>query len=284
MSSWERSTGIFEVLAKIELWNVLHKAELISTKYGVHDKTIIDPSMKDNSNKDAVKTAEGTKVKSKAIKALTCRQSGKSVQKVSKKRRKATASREGRRSQQRVKNQQPAAGKNNKSQQTKSIPKNRPGLLTSIPDNSSGCLRLPSTPKLHPKSPVMTSSIQNSCQKILMPVRVQCPPQIQKFQLQLFPIDESTRKFMEEENHCPYLELTITTKKKIASVIKHLDIKWGHSRTASEELILFPYNARVESLENSKRWSLKDSYITAAEVHATIGKPALFPAGDLHPQ
>ncbi|KAK8914113.1 TSL-kinase interacting protein 1 [Platanthera zijinensis] len=185
--------------------------------------------MKDDSNKDAVKTAEGTKVKSKAIKALTSRQSGKSVQKVSKKRRKAT-----------------------------------------------GNLHLPSTLKLHPKSPAMTSSIQNSCQKILTPVRVQCSHQIQKFQLQLFPIDESTRKFMEEENHCPYLELTITTKKKIASVIKHLNIKWGHSRTASEELILFPYNARVESLENSKKWSLKDSYITAAEVHAAIGKPAVF--------
>lgn len=100
--------------------------------------------------------------------------------------------------------------------------------------------------------------------------------QIQKFQLQLFPIDESTRKFLEEGNHCPYLELTITTKKKIASVIKHLNIKWGNSRSASEELILFPYNVRVESLESSKRWSLKDSYVTAAEVHAAIGKPAVF--------
>lgn len=67
--------------------------------------------MKDNSNRDAVKTAEGTKVKNKAIKVLTCRQSGKLAQKVSKRRCKAT-------------------------------------------DNNSGCLHLPSTPKLHPKSPV----------------------------------------------------------------------------------------------------------------------------------
>lgn len=121
----------------------------------------------------------------------------------------------------------------------------------------------------------MTSHTQNTPSKVLPLVKVHIP-EIIKFQLQLFPIDEPTRKSLEEERHCPYLELTITTKKKIASVIKHLNHKWVNFRSAFEELILFPYNARVESLESYERWSLKDSYITAAEVHAAIGKPAVF--------
>ncbi|XP_020586726.1 TSL-kinase interacting protein 1-like isoform X2 [Phalaenopsis equestris] len=125
------------------------------------------------------------------------------------------------------------------------------------------------------------SSVITSISTPNWPLEVSTPVGMQslqspKFQLQLFPMDDPTRKRLEENNHCPYLELTITTKKKIASVIRHLNMKWGNSRSALEELFLFPYNARVESLESYRRWTSKDSNITAAEVHAAIGKPAVF--------
>ncbi|XP_028554287.1 TSL-kinase interacting protein 1 isoform X4 [Dendrobium catenatum] len=144
--------------------------------------------------------------------------------------------------------------------------------------NDNRCyLDLPPTPSMHPEFPV-TASTSTRYRHLEVPtsVRLHSPLHIQKLHLQLFPMDERTRKFLEEENHCPYLELTITTKKKIASVIRHLNIKWGNSRSASEELTLFPYDARMENLERYKRWTLKDSDITASEVHAAIGKPAVF--------
>ncbi|KAJ8464740.1 hypothetical protein OPV22_027292 [Ensete ventricosum] len=97
-----------------------------------------------------------------------------------------------------------------------------------------------------------------------------------KVKLQLFPIDEATRKALEKNNHNPYLELTLTTRKRISSVVKHLNLKWGSSKLASGELMLFPYNVSLDSLANSIRWTLEDSDVTAADVHASLGSPAFF--------
>ncbi|CAL9202183.1 unnamed protein product [Musa hybrid cultivar] len=97
-----------------------------------------------------------------------------------------------------------------------------------------------------------------------------------KVKLQLFPIDEATRKALEKNNHNPYLELTLTTRKRISSVVKHLNFKWGSSKLVSGELMLFPYNVYLDNLANSIRWTLEDSDVTAADVHASLGSPAMF--------
>ncbi|URD86830.1 tsl-kinase interacting protein [Musa troglodytarum] len=97
-----------------------------------------------------------------------------------------------------------------------------------------------------------------------------------KVKLQLFPIDEATRKALEKNNHNPHLELTLTTRKRISSVVKHLNFKWGSSKLASGELMLFPYNVSPDNLANSIRWTLEDSDVTAADVHTSLGSPAIF--------
>ncbi|KAA8516568.1 hypothetical protein F0562_016926 [Nyssa sinensis] len=96
-----------------------------------------------------------------------------------------------------------------------------------------------------------------------------------KLKLQLFPIDESTRKALELENHNPHLELTLSTRKKISSVLEHLNRKWGNSSIASGELMLFPYCVESKNLVGYQRWT-QDSVLSAADVYALIGTPPVF--------
>ncbi|GMP50371.1 hypothetical protein CsSME_00017013 [Camellia sinensis var. sinensis] len=93
-----------------------------------------------------------------------------------------------------------------------------------------------------------------------------------KLKLQLFPIDEGTRKALEMDNHNPHLELTLSTRKKISSVLEHLNRKWGNSSVASGELMLFPYCVQRENLVGFCRWT-QDSVLSAADVYALIGSP-----------
>lgn len=72
------------------------------------------------------------------------------------------------------------------------------------------------------------------------------------------------------------MELTLGRQKKITSVLKHLNTKWGNSTIASGELILFPYNVQAEALTTYRRWSLKDTESTAADVYAVVGSPDVF--------
>ncbi|KAL1209917.1 TSL-kinase interacting protein 1 [Cardamine amara subsp. amara] len=74
-----------------------------------------------------------------------------------------------------------------------------------------------------------------------------------KLKLQLFPIDESTRRSLEMDKHNPHLELTLSNRKKISSVLEHLNRKWGSSSCATGELLLFPYNARKETVTCHQR-------------------------------
>ncbi|XP_039031007.1 TSL-kinase interacting protein 1-like [Hibiscus syriacus] len=94
-----------------------------------------------------------------------------------------------------------------------------------------------------------------------------------KIKLQLFPIDESTRIGLEKDGLHPYLELTLSARKKISSVLKHIDTKWGRSSIAVGEPMLFPYVA--ENL-TSYRWTRNDICISARDVYATIGSPSVF--------
>ncbi|KAE8704893.1 Serine/threonine-protein kinase [Hibiscus syriacus] len=94
-----------------------------------------------------------------------------------------------------------------------------------------------------------------------------------KIKLQLFPIDESTRLGLEKDGFHPYLELTLSARKKISSVLKHIDSKWGRSSIAVGEPMLFPYVA--ENLI-SYRWTRNDICINASDIYATIGSPSMF--------
>ncbi|KAK6942778.1 hypothetical protein RJ641_028155 [Dillenia turbinata] len=96
-----------------------------------------------------------------------------------------------------------------------------------------------------------------------------------KLKLQLFPIDENTCKALEEDKHNPHLELTLSMRKKISSVLEHLNRKWGNSRIACGELVLFPYNVQRESLVSYHKWT-QDSIVSAADVYAMIGSPPWF--------
>ncbi|KAL0426421.1 UNVERIFIED_CONTAM: TSL-kinase interacting protein 1 [Sesamum latifolium] len=96
-----------------------------------------------------------------------------------------------------------------------------------------------------------------------------------KLKLQLFPIDECTRKALEMDNHNPHLELTLSTRKKLSSVLEHLNRKWGNSSLLSKELMLFPYWAQRENLVGYQKWT-KDSPLCAADVYYLIGSPPIF--------
>ncbi|KAK8264387.1 hypothetical protein V6Z12_D12G105400 [Gossypium hirsutum] len=94
-----------------------------------------------------------------------------------------------------------------------------------------------------------------------------------KIKLQLFPIDESTRLGLEKDGFHPYLELTLSARKKISSVLKHLGSKWGSSSIAVGEPMLFPY---VAECLTGYRWTRNDICISASDVYAAIGSPAVF--------
>lgn len=96
-----------------------------------------------------------------------------------------------------------------------------------------------------------------------------------KLKLQLFPIDEATRLALEKEEHNPYLELTLTARKRITSVLEHLIRKWGRSSIASGNLILFPYSAQRDNIIGYRRWTM-ETVVTAADVYASLGSPQVF--------
>ncbi|KAJ8753977.1 hypothetical protein K2173_001875 [Erythroxylum novogranatense] len=96
-----------------------------------------------------------------------------------------------------------------------------------------------------------------------------------KLKLQLFPIDDATRRALEMDKHNPHLELTLSMRKKISSILEHLNRKWGNSSVASGELMLFPYNVHRENLVSCQKWT-PESVFSAADVYAFIGRPPVF--------
>ncbi|KAL8474968.1 hypothetical protein ACS0TY_031406 [Phlomoides rotata] len=106
------------------------------------------------------------------------------------------------------------------------------------------------------------------------PIQLQIPST--KIKLQLFPLDESTRLVIEKDGKNPFLELTLGARKRISSVVRHLNAKWGSSTDVMGQLMLFPYNTKLEELASCKRWTSKDSTITAREVYVDVGSPSIF--------
>ncbi|ONK55962.1 uncharacterized protein A4U43_C10F2730 [Asparagus officinalis] len=96
-----------------------------------------------------------------------------------------------------------------------------------------------------------------------------------KLKLQLFPIDEITRKALEKDACNPHLELTLSSRKRISSVLEHLNRKWGSSSIASGELTLLPYSAQQEDI-SYRKWTAKDTISSAADVYAAVGSPTIF--------
>ncbi|GJV88476.1 TSL-kinase interacting protein 1 [Tanacetum coccineum] len=96
-----------------------------------------------------------------------------------------------------------------------------------------------------------------------------------KLKLQLFPINENIRRALEMDNHNPHLELTLSSRKKISSVLEHINRKWGSCSIASGELMLLPYYAQSSNLESCKKWT-QDSVLSAADVYAALGRPSVF--------
>ncbi|KAK4722001.1 hypothetical protein R3W88_012234 [Solanum pinnatisectum] len=127
-----------------------------------------------------------------------------------------------------------------------------------------------------------------SCQKL--PGRTTCSPvtkggaaegsqqlnSCKKIKLQLFPINKSTRQRLEKDGCNPFQELTLSAQKKISSVIKHLNTKWSSTSLGLGELLLFPYDTYTENITSQKRWCSKDTNVSAGEVYAAIGSPAIF--------
>lgn len=97
-----------------------------------------------------------------------------------------------------------------------------------------------------------------------------------KIKLQLFPVDEAVRMGLEKDGHNPFLELTLSARKKITSVLKHLCNKWGSSSIAMGELMLFPFNSAAENLMSCRKWTLSDIGISAGDVYAVLGNPEIF--------
>ncbi|KAK9163933.1 hypothetical protein Syun_004835 [Stephania yunnanensis] len=98
----------------------------------------------------------------------------------------------------------------------------------------------------------------------------------QKIKVQFFPIDAVTRRGLEKDGYNPHLELILSDRKKIASVLTHLQSKWGGSSMAVGKLVLFPYNINLENLGRGMKWTLEDSVTCASDVYAAVGRPPIF--------
>lgn len=96
-----------------------------------------------------------------------------------------------------------------------------------------------------------------------------------KLKLQLFPIDDATRRSLEKDNHNPFLELTLSNRKKISSVMEHLNRKWGSSSVACGELMLCPYGVEREKMVGCQRWT-QDTAMSAADVYTVLENPPVF--------
>ncbi|CAL1409116.1 unnamed protein product [Linum trigynum] len=96
-----------------------------------------------------------------------------------------------------------------------------------------------------------------------------------KIKLQLFPIDKNTLMGLEKEGYHPYLELTLSRRKKISSVLQHLNAKWGKSSIASgQQPMVFPYNTMDKS--SSCRWTSRNTDVCTEDVYAAVGRPSVF--------
>ncbi|CAF1709997.1 unnamed protein product [Brassica napus] len=94
-----------------------------------------------------------------------------------------------------------------------------------------------------------------------------------KMKLQLFPLDVHTRQGLEKDGFHPYLELTLSSRKKVSSVLQHIHSKWGSSEIARGDPTLYPFDQ--SRLPSAPKWTANSS-ITIRDVYVAIGAPSLF--------
>ncbi|CAH8369268.1 unnamed protein product [Eruca vesicaria subsp. sativa] len=94
-----------------------------------------------------------------------------------------------------------------------------------------------------------------------------------KMKLQLFPLDVNTREGLEKDGFHPYLELTLSSRKKVSSVLQHIQSKWGSSEITRGDPTLYPYDQ--SRLPSGPKWTANSS-ITIRDVYVAIGAPSLF--------
>ncbi|RID51114.1 hypothetical protein BRARA_H01803 [Brassica rapa] len=94
-----------------------------------------------------------------------------------------------------------------------------------------------------------------------------------KMKLQLFPVDAHTRQGLEKDGFHPYLELTLSSRKKVSSVLQHIHSKWGSSEIARGDPTLYPYDQSRHT--SGPKWT-PDSSITIRDIYVAIGAPSLF--------
>ncbi|CAH8369313.1 unnamed protein product [Eruca vesicaria subsp. sativa] len=122
-----------------------------------------------------------------------------------------------------------------------------------------------------------------------------------KMKLQLFPVDVHTREGLEKvkstirhglsihfggcfsnfvyflklckDGFHPYLELTLSSRKKVSSVLQHIQSKWGSSEITRGDPTLYPYDQ--SRLPSGPKWTANSS-ITIRDVYVAIGAPSLF--------
>ncbi|XP_039123414.1 TSL-kinase interacting protein 1-like [Dioscorea cayenensis subsp. rotundata] len=135
---------------------------------------------------------------------------------------------------------------------------------------------LHSNQSLGQQNQVASSSFQKITPGNSLTVQGHRPQHFGKLKLQLFPLDEVTCGLLEKGKYNPYLELTLGIRKKIASVIKHLNTKWVNSIPTSGELMLFPYDACPENMSCYRKWTAKDFSVCAGDVYDAVGSPAVF--------
>uniref|UniRef100_A0A7N0VFL2 TSL-kinase interacting protein 1 n=1 Tax=Kalanchoe fedtschenkoi TaxID=63787 RepID=A0A7N0VFL2_KALFE len=97
-----------------------------------------------------------------------------------------------------------------------------------------------------------------------------------KIKLQLFPVNEDTRIGLEKDGYCPFLELTLSPRKKISSVLKHIMTKWGRSSVAVGEARLLSCSFDNVCSTGRKVWTLDDTATCAIDVFEALGQPSIF--------
>ncbi|KAL3524674.1 hypothetical protein ACH5RR_013046 [Cinchona calisaya] len=97
-----------------------------------------------------------------------------------------------------------------------------------------------------------------------------------KIKLQLFPINSTTQLKLEKDGHNPFLELTLSARKKVSSIIRHLNTKWDCSSAELGELMFFPYGVRLENISSCRRWTSDCGGFTAGELYGVLESPAVF--------
>lgn len=75
------------------------------------------------------------------------------------------------------------------------------------------------------------------------------------------------------------MELTLSSRKKVSSVLQHINSKWVNSEIARGDPALYPYDKSV--LGFGHKW-IANSNITTGDVYAALGSPSVFRLRFLH--